>query len=60
MCEHTTPVEGCMVSTGHSDGRPAGWALAPDTAIDWRQMKKAPTGERATITIETTGMQGID
>ena len=60
MCEHTTPVKGCMASARHSDGKQAGRALAPGIATEWQQIEKAPTGERATTTIETTGMEGID
>ena len=60
MCEHTTPVKGRMTSAGHSDGKQAGRALALGIATEWRQMKKTPTGERATTTIETTRMQRIE
>ena len=59
-CEHTTPVKGCMVSAGHSDGKHAGRALAPGMATEWQQLEKVPTGEKATTTTESTGVEEID
>ena len=49
-----------MASAGYSDGKQAGRALALAIATEWWQMEKAPIGEKATTTIETTRMQGIE
>ena len=43
-----------------SDGKQPGSTLAPGIAIEWQQMEKAPTGERATTAIEITALEGID